>query len=90
MHLSCGQHVETLIGEGEEVPLHLQLITNSDEIAYMLHQIDPFNNKLISYSEIIQMLSCYMVTSHDPIDVQSVPLLEKFVVLMNLDEAKMD
>jgi len=66
MHEVCLDHVSPLFPEGEMTE-SFNLIPHLDEISYMLHQIDPFNNKVITYSEVVGMLSCYMVTSENPL-----------------------
>ena len=65
---------------------NLQLISEGDdEITYLLLRIDPFGNNMITYSEIVQLLSTHMVSSDNPYEVNYIPLLEKFANLLNAD-----
>ena len=46
---------------------NLQLIGEGDEeITYLLQRIDPYNNNMINYSEVVQLLSSHMVPSDNP------------------------
>ena len=46
---------------------NLQLIGEGDEeITYLLQRIDPYNNNMITYSEVVQLLSSHMVPSDNP------------------------
>ena len=47
------------------------------EIEYLLHQVDPFNNKQMTYSQVVYLLSQHTV----PRDIENsapIPILEKF------------
>lgn len=54
-----------------------------ENVEQLLHIIDPHNNKQMTYSEIVQLLSSQLTTiSQD--NQRQVPLLEKFVNQMVL------
>ena len=61
----------------------MKMISQDDEINYLLGEVDPFNNNKMTYSEIVQLLSNNMVTNHDDPNMpqQSIPILEKFSLL---------
>ena len=61
----------------------MKMISQDDEINYLLGEVDPFNNNKMTYSEIVQLLSNHMVTNHDDPNMpqQSIPILEKFSLL---------
>ena len=56
------------------------LVRQDEEVDYLLSQIDPYKNKKMTYSEIVQLLSSHMVPSNSnptgPAD--AIPILEKF------------
>lgn len=59
------------------------------EIEYLLHQVDPFNNKQMTYSQIVNLLSQHTVP-RDNENTQPVPILEKFfnqIVIVNIFES---
>ena len=70
----------------------MNLISNKDEVDYLLGKIDPFNNNKMTYSEVIQLLSSHMVPSgEDTGDYQqSIPILEKFSHLGDMHDDKAD
>ena len=37
------------------------LVSQDDEISYLLTQIDPYKNNRMTYSEVVQLLSSHMV-----------------------------
>jgi hypothetical protein len=59
------------------------MISQEDEVIYLLGEVDPFNNNKMTYSEIVQLLSNHMVTNHDDpsLPQQSIPILEKFSLI---------
>lgn len=56
------------------------LVSEEEEIEYLLGQIDPNKNNKMTYSEIVQLLSSHMVPStNDPMGpADAIPILEKF------------
>lgn len=55
------------------------VLKDESEIEPMLHQIDPYNNQKMTYSEIVSLLSAHMVHRDDDENSQMIPMLEKFV-----------
>lgn len=89
MQRTCDQYISQFTG-GKKLLEHTKLIESEDEVRFMINQIDPYNNKLISFSQIIQMLSSYMIPS-EQIGLQpEIPFLEKFVNLLKYDQAQID
>lgn len=62
--------------------IKMGVVDTQEDIDSLLTIVDPHNNKQMTYSEIVQLLSSQMV----PIDENSnkqIPLLEKFVTFMH-------
>lgn len=57
----------------------MNVIDNEDEIQFLLHQIDPYNNQKMTFSEVVQLLSSHMVPQSEEHPDRTIPLLEKFV-----------
>ena len=67
--------------EFRSLVLSMGVLKDEGEVEYLLHQVDPYNNQKVTYSEVVALLSSHMV----PRDLESsaqIPMLEKFV---NLD-----
>jgi hypothetical protein len=58
------------------------VVNSMEDVDSLLQIVDPHNNKQMTYSEIVQLLSSQMVPISEAIPKQ-VPLLEKFVTYMN-------
>lgn len=56
------------------------LISQDDEISYLLTQIDPYKNNRMTYSEVVQLLSSHMVPNINSTtgQLEQIPILEKF------------
>jgi len=52
------------------------VLQDEQECEVLLHQIDPFNNQKMTYSEIVSQLSAHMVPRSEQ-DPQMIPMLEK-------------
>ena len=57
------------------------VLNDEADLEHLLHNIDPYNNQKITYSEIVALLSSQMVP-RDSENTQMIPMLEKYV---NLD-----
>lgn len=68
--------------EFRSLVISMGVLREQGEVEYLLHQVDPYNNQKMTYSEVVALLSSHMVQSH-PDSPQQIPLLEKFV---NLDQ----
>ena len=59
----------------------MNVLDSEDEIENLLAQVDPFNNKKMTYSDVVLVLSSHMVP-RDPLNPnpsQQIALLEKFI-----------
>ena len=59
----------------------MAILDSEEEIENLLAQVDPFNNKKMTYSEVVLVLSSHMVP-RDPLNPnpsQQIALLEKFI-----------
>jgi len=59
----------------------MNILDSEEEIENLLTLIDPFNNKKMTYSEVVLVLSSHMVP-RDPMNpnpLQQIALLEKFI-----------
>ena len=68
--------------EFRELIMRMEILNSMEEVETLLSVVDPHNNKQMTYSEIVQLLSSQM-TSLTETDPRQVPLLEKFVNHMN-------
>lgn len=58
----------------------MAVVPNLDEqMDTLLNTIDPHNNKQMTYSEVVQLLSTQMTMISDESSSRMVPLLEKYV-----------
>ena len=59
----------------------MNVMQDEDEIEQLLAQVDPFNNKRMTYSEVVLVLSSHMVPKDplNPLPNQQIALLEKFI-----------
>lgn len=64
----------------------MEVIQNEEEVNYLLQVIDPYNNQQMTFSELVHLFSSHMVPADDSAPDQSIPLLEKFVSQVNMDE----
>ena len=71
--------------EFRSLVISMGVLRDQGEIEYLLHQIDPFNNQKMTYSEVVALLSSHMV-QRDVDSQQQIPLLEKFVNLDNMEQ----
>lgn len=39
----------------------MNLVSSDEEVQLLLHQVDPFNNQRMTYSEVVHLLSSHMV-----------------------------
>ena len=69
--------------EFKDLVMAMGVLQDEQECEVLLHQIDPFNNQKMTYSEIVSQLSAHMVPRSEQ-DPQMIPMLEKFV---NQDES---
>jgi len=53
----------------------MNIVSTDEEVELLLHQVDPFNNQRMTYSEIVHLLSSHLVPGKDN---SMIPLLEKF------------
>jgi hypothetical protein len=51
--------------EFKQLVLSLEVLSDDKEVEYLLHQVDPYNNQRMTYSEVVSMLSLHMVTVGD-------------------------
>lgn len=58
--------------------LSMGVLQDEIEVEQLLHQIDPYNNQKMTYSEIVALLSSHTVP-RDESSNQMIPMLEKFV-----------
>ena len=59
----------------------MNVLQDEDEIESLLHQVDPFNNKKMTFSEVVDSLSNHMVP-RDPLNPSphnQIALIEKFI-----------
>ena len=59
----------------------MNILDTEEEVENLLAQVDPFNNKKMTYSEVVLVLSSHMVP-RDPLNPnpsQMIALLEKFI-----------
>jgi hypothetical protein len=56
----------------------MNIVTSDEETLLLLHQVDPFNNQRMTYSEVVHLLSSHLVPK-SPDSQQMIPILEKFV-----------
>ena len=59
----------------------MNVLQTEDDIEQLLAQVDPFNNKKMTYSEVVLVLSSHMVPKdpYNPTPSQQVAILEKFI-----------
>lgn len=59
----------------------MNVLQTEDDIEQLLAQVDPFNNKKMTYSEVVLVLSSHMVPKdpYNPLPSQQVAILEKFI-----------
>jgi len=57
----------------------MDVITNDEEVNYLLTVIDPYNNQQMTFSELVHLFSSHMVPINIKDPENSIPLLEKFV-----------
>ena len=43
----------------------MNIISGEEEMEYLLGGVDPFNNQRVTYSEVVHLLSSYMVPKDD-------------------------
>ena len=67
--------------EFRELIQNMQVITSDQELDYLLQSVDPHNNNRMTYSEIVTLLSNYLVPRDDHNENLTIPLLEKFINL---------
>lgn len=65
--------------EFRELVQSMEVITDEEEINYLLQMIDPFNNQQMTFSELVHLFSSHMVPIDERDPQKSIPLLEKFV-----------
>lgn len=64
--------------EFRSLVISMGVLKEQQEVEQLLHQIDPFNNQKMTYSEIVALLSAHMVP-RDSESQQLIPMIEKFV-----------
>ena len=59
----------------------MNILQTEEDIEQLLAQVDPFNNKKMTYSEVVLVLSSHMVPKdpYNPMPSQQVAILEKFI-----------
>ena len=57
----------------------MQVIDTEHELDFLLQSVDPHNNNKMTYSEIVTLLSNYLVPRDGLNPNSSMPLLEKFI-----------
>lgn len=70
-----------VINESEfrELVQSMDVISDEEEVNYLLQMIDPFNNQQMTFSELVHLFSSHMVPADEGDPQRSIPLLEKFV-----------
>ena len=70
-----------IINESEfrELVQSMDVISDEEEVNYLLQMIDPFNNQQMTFSELVHLFSSHMVPIDEGDPQRSIPLLEKFV-----------
>ena len=59
----------------------MHILETDEEIEQLLHKVDPFNHKKMTYSDVVTVLSTQMVLK-DPSDLTSrtkIAIMEKFI-----------
>ena len=74
--------------EFRELVQTMEVISDEEEVNYLLQMIDPFNNQQMTFSELVHLFSSHMVPIDDNDPQKSIPLLEKFVS-QNQEEGEM-
>lgn len=72
-----------------ELIRQMGILQFDEDIDALLSIVDPHNNKQMTYSEVVQLLSSQMVPMSE-INPQQIPLLEKFVTQFQNDEGNQD
>lgn len=70
----------------------MNVLETEEEIEQLLAQVDPFNNKKMTYSEVVLVLSSHMVPKdpYNPLPNQQIALLEKFIQISEtIDESQL-
>lgn len=57
----------------------MDVISEEEEVNYLLQMIDPFNNQQMTFSELVHLFSSHMVPFDEGDPQRTIPLLEKFV-----------
>ena len=65
--------------EFRELVQSMQVIETDQELDFLLQSVDPHNNNKMTYSEIVTLLSNYLVPRGELNPNSSMPLLEKFI-----------
>lgn len=65
--------------EFRELVQSMDVISDEEEVNYLLQMIDPFNNQQMTFSELVHLFSSHMVQMDERDPQRSIPLLEKFV-----------
>lgn len=70
-----------VINESEfrELVQSMDVISDEEEVNYLLQMIDPFNNQQMTFSELVHLFSSHMVPIDESDPQRTIPLLEKFV-----------
>ncbi len=69
--------------EFRDLIIKMGVVNTMEDVEQLLHIIDPHNNKQMTYSEIVQLLSSQLTVIGSD-NQRQVPLLEKFVNQMVL------
>ena len=70
-------------GEFKELMQKMNIVSSEEEIDYLLTAVDPFNNQRMTYSEVVHLLSSQMVPKDDVNPQVTIPILEKFVNIVD-------